>query len=144
MSFNNHFKESVWSTRIGRITPIWNPLSNARVRPYETWDSVVATFSPHNVVMFQVHRYLDPPILGVQRRLLGKGSTSRLPEPTPLIVYRTVSQVPPPLCSSMVIHYVTYTHLSLSLQWQWQDTHQHIDRGVYTYMTSYLVQTYRL
>jgi hypothetical protein len=31
-------------------------------------------------------------------------STSRLPEPTPLTVYRTVSQVPPPLCSSMWLH----------------------------------------
>ena len=28
-------------------------------------------------------------------------STSRLPEPTPLTVYRAVPQVPPPLCSSM-------------------------------------------
>ena len=42
-----------------------NPLSNSRVRSYEARDSVVAALSPHNVVMLQVHRYLDPPILGV-------------------------------------------------------------------------------
>ncbi len=41
----------------------------------------------------------------------------------------------------------TYTHLplchghTLSIV---TDTHQHIDRGVYTYMTSYLAQAYRL
>ena len=27
MSFNNHLKKSVWSTRIGRIAPIWNQYS---------------------------------------------------------------------------------------------------------------------
>ncbi len=41
----------------------------------------------------------------------------------------------------------TYTHLPLC---HWHtlvivtDTHQHIDRGLYTYMTSYLTQSYRL
>jgi hypothetical protein len=29
----------------------------------------VTTLSPHNVVILQDHLYLDPPILGVQRRL---------------------------------------------------------------------------
>ena len=41
----------------------------------------------------------------------------------------------------------TYTHLPLR---HWHtlvivtDTHQHIDRGLYTYMTSYVAQAYRL
>jgi hypothetical protein len=44
-------------------------------------------------------------------------------------------------------HTETYTHLPLC---HWHtlvivtDTHQHIDRGLYTYMTSYLAQAYRL
>ena len=36
-------------------------------------------------------------------------------------------------------HSVTDTHLSLSLK-----THQHMDRVLYTYMTSYLAESYRL
>jgi hypothetical protein len=69
VSFNIHLKKSVWSTWMGRITPTWNPLPNSRVRSYEERDSVVVTLSPHNVTMLQGHRYLDPPILYVQRRL---------------------------------------------------------------------------
>ncbi len=49
------------------------------------------------------NRYLDPPIPGVQP-FAHQASTSRLPEPTPLTVYRTVPQVPPPLHSSMWLH----------------------------------------
>ena len=56
--------------------------------------------------MLQDHRYLDPPILGVLA-FAHQESTSRLPEPTPLTVYRAVPQVPPPLCSSMCYYVIT-------------------------------------
>ncbi len=50
-----------------------------------------------------------PSVLGVPdtRRtepFARQASTSRLPEPTPLTVYRVVPQVPPPLCSNMWSH----------------------------------------
>ncbi len=38
----------------------------------------------------------------------------------------------------------TYTHLPLCHWHTLVDTHQYIDRGLYTYITSYLVQAYRL
>ncbi len=61
--------------------------------------------------MIQGHRYLEPPILYVQS-FTGQTSTFRLPEPTPLTVYRAVTQVPPPLDSIMVdytnAHKITY------------------------------------
>jgi hypothetical protein len=41
--------------------------------------------------MLQGHRYLEPPILGVQS-FARQASTSRLPETTPLPVYRVVPQ----------------------------------------------------
>ena len=76
------WKKSVWSTRIDRIAPIWNPLTNCRVsivfyrgevRSYETRD-VLSQHWVHTMLscMLQDHRYLDPPILGVQRRLRTK------------------------------------------------------------------------
>jgi hypothetical protein len=49
-----------------------NPVPNSRVRSYETRDSVVTTLIPHHADMLQGHRYLDTPILGVQRRLRDK------------------------------------------------------------------------
>jgi hypothetical protein len=50
MSFNSHLEKSVWSTRIGRITPIWNPLPNCRVRSYEvlSCSRVIGTWSPRS------------------------------------------------------------------------------------------------
>ncbi len=38
----------------------------------------------------------------------------------------------------------THTHPDIHTLFIVTDTHQHIDRGLYTYMTSYLAQAYRL
>ncbi len=46
MSLNIHLKKSVWSTRISRITLIWNPLPNFRVRSYETRDRMSKHWVP--------------------------------------------------------------------------------------------------
>ncbi len=78
------WKQSVWSTRIGRITLIWNPLLNSRVRSYESPDSVVA-----NIESPQCCHTPGPSVLGAPdpRRtetFTRQVSTSRLPEPTPL------------------------------------------------------------
>jgi hypothetical protein len=59
-------------------------------------------------------------------------TTPRTPEQRPTIVdslTRTYTHLP--LCHGHTLFIVT-------------DTHQHIDRGLYTYMTSYLAQVYRL
>jgi hypothetical protein len=68
-----------------------NPMPDPRIRPRYGFDT------GGEGVMLQGHRYLESPILGVQP-FKCQASTSRLSEPTPLTVYRTVSQVPPPIC----------------------------------------------
>ena len=68
-----------------------NPLCNSRVRSYEVWDSVVATLSPHNVVMIQGHRYLEPPILDVQRRRVNRQHPNSQPPHTSNSVQNCVS-----------------------------------------------------
>jgi hypothetical protein len=70
-------KQLVWSTRIGRNMSIWN------------------CHNPGSSV-------LGSPRSSTYRDVCVQTSTSRLSEPTPLTVYRDVTQVPPPLCSSMV------------------------------------------
>jgi len=126
MTFNSHWKKSVWSTRIGRIAPVWNPLPNCQVsivfyrgevRSYESQDVLSQHWVP-TMLPCSMWFALDP---GYQREIqqgssvLGSPdprrtktiarqvSTSRLPEPKPLTVYRVVPQVTPPLCGSMVI-----------------------------------------
>ena len=109
MSFNSHLKKSVWSTRIARITPIWNPLTNCRVS-IEGKSGLMrrGTMCP-NIESPQCCHPPGSSVLGSPdpRRtetFARQSSTSRLPEPTPVTVYRAVPQVPPPLCSSMWLH----------------------------------------
>ncbi len=73
MGFNSHLKKIsvVHSDRTKSSylnSYVWT------VRPYKVPDSCVTTLSPHNVVMLHGHRYLEPPILGVQRRLTTNAS----------------------------------------------------------------------
>ncbi len=70
-----------------------NPMSDPRIRSRRGFPS------GGDETILQDHRYLESPILGVHP-FARQSSTYRLPEPTPLTVYRTVPQVPPPLCSS--------------------------------------------
>jgi hypothetical protein len=65
--FQYPFQKSVWSTRIGRITPMWNPGVTQRIscrceilELVRGFHSVVTTLSPHNIAMLQGHRYFEP------------------------------------------------------------------------------------
>jgi hypothetical protein len=72
MSFNSHLKKMsvVHSDRpvhtYLKSSDQLSSLYRGEVRSYEVWDNFMTTLSPHNVVMFQGHPYLDPPILGTQ------------------------------------------------------------------------------
>jgi hypothetical protein len=101
------WKKTVWSTRIGRISPIWNPLPNCRVSMEGRSGLMRCGTICHIIESTQRCRAPGPSVLGSPdprrtetfARCTRQVSTSRLPEPTPLTVYRDVSQVPPPLCT---------------------------------------------
>jgi hypothetical protein len=65
------------------ISHLWN----SRVGSYETRDSVTE-LSPHNSVMFKGNRYLDPPILDVQRHFRVKSQHPNSQPPHTNCVFR--------------------------------------------------------
>jgi hypothetical protein len=85
-------KQLVWSTRIGRNMPIWILClilgsglgADLPLEVTGTYFRAIGTWSPRS---------------SSYRPFACQASTSRLPEPAPLTVYRSVSQVPPPLCN---------------------------------------------
>ncbi len=85
-------KQLVWSTRIGRNMPIWIPCLILGSGPGADLPLEV-TGSCFRAIGTWSHRS------SAYRPFACQASTSRLPEPTPLRVYRAVPQVPPPLCS---------------------------------------------
>jgi hypothetical protein len=70
---------------------LWVKLRDYAISRVNTWSRAIGTWSPRS---------------SVYRPFVCQAWTSRLPEPTPLTVYRTVFQVPPPLCS----YYGDYTN----------------------------------